>query len=363
MKASERNAFISDQLECLIARVRAGEGPKLDRYKNERAVLERLIPIRTDGFRGVTLTAMLGKFVRSDINTSTEFYSISPRGIFEQGIRPVLKRHRIPTGASAPLNVAKNVQVLDEKWAEGREPEDAALAAVDYIRRINRHWDDEALRDDLVMMFLQRMIEYADEIQTLDIELPPIDGDAPIEIAKRLARFALDYPEGGTMPQYIVGLLLASLRSNDGTFTNVGGLNASVFGTNTTSNKPSDIWEVLPSGALGNLYEITCKPVDWDRLEAAVDSFAGLNLPTVPITFVCRVPEDCSSLPLVGGSMVLRGATFQFTDFAAFVEATYLLLTQDKRLAAFKMIAEFIADPSRKTKTKRGWASVFGVSP
>ena len=61
MKASERNAFISDELERLIALVKAGKGPRADRYKNERAVLERLVPIRTDGFRGVTLTAIMGK--------------------------------------------------------------------------------------------------------------------------------------------------------------------------------------------------------------------------------------------------------------------------------------------------------------
>ncbi len=70
-------------------------------------MLERLIPIQTDGFRGITLTAIMGKMIREDINTSNEFGSINPRAIFEKGIRPVLKKHRIPTGASAPLNVAR----------------------------------------------------------------------------------------------------------------------------------------------------------------------------------------------------------------------------------------------------------------
>ena len=360
MKAAERNAFISDELERLIALVKAGKGPKADRYKNERAVLERLVPIRTDGFRGVTLTAIMGKLIRDDINTSTEFYAIQPRGLFEQGIRPVLKRHRIPTGASAPLNVAKNVQVLDEKWAEGRDPEDAALAAVDYIRRINRHWTDEALRNDLIMMFLQRLVSYAAEVAAHDVELAPIEGAVPLELARRLADFALAYPEGGSIPQFVVGALLAAARSTDSDYAAMGGIEASVFGTNSTSNKPADLWEILPSGAYGNLYEVTCKSVDIDRLDAAVDSFSRLGVATAPITFVCRVPENCASLSLENGVVLHRGIPFQFIDFVKFVENTIVLLTPAKRALVFEEIARFVAEPARGVKTKRGWGTAFG---
>jgi hypothetical protein len=357
---AKRNEFVSQTLSDFINRVKAGDGPALDRYRSERAVLEKLIPINSDGFRGVTLTAIMGKFVRADINTSTEFSSINPRSIFEQGIRPVLKRNRIPTGASAPLNVAKNIQVLDEKWAEGRKPESAALAAVDYIRRVNRHWPDVAMRDDLIMMFLQRLIAYADEVAAHDVDLAPIDGVVPIVLAKRLAQFALSFPEGGSMPQFVAGALLAETRSTDGEYAPIGGVEASVFGTNSTSNKPADLWEKLTSGPLANLYEVTCKAVDVERLNAAVDSFAKLELPTTPITFVCRVPEDCGTLNLVEGALTFRGVPFQFLDFAAFVETTFVMLTAAKQLAALERVAAFVADPARAVKTKAGWAKAFG---
>lgn len=182
LKPADRNTFVQAKLVEYIERVKKGEGPASDRYRSERKVLERLIPIQTDGFRGITLTAIFGKLVRQDINTGTEFDSINPRGLFEQGIRPVLKKYRVPSGASPPLNVAKNVQVLDEKWAEGRKPEDAALAAVDYIRRINRHWEDPSFRDDLIMMFIQRLMAYAEEVGSHDIELPPLKGMPPIAL-------------------------------------------------------------------------------------------------------------------------------------------------------------------------------------
>lgn len=362
LKPKERNAQIVTKLNEYITRVKAGEGPAYDRYKSERRVLERLIPIRTDGFRGITLTAMMGKFIREDINTGNEFHAINPRGIFESAIRGVLKMHRIPTGASPPLNVAKNVQVLDEKWAEGKDPEDAALAAVDYIRRINRHWADPAMRDDLIMIFMQRLVAYAEEVGSHDVELAPIDGQPPLAIAKRLAAFVLAYPEGGSVPQAVIGEIIAAARRSDTDYAPLSGTDASVFGTNTTSNKPADLWETLVVGGFNNLYEVTCKPVNDERLAAAVDSFAKTGLPTMPITFICRLPRDVATLEIVDGTLVYRGVPFQFLDITAFIETVFIMLTPTKRLAVMERIAAFIAAPSRSIKTKDGWGEAFGVS-
>jgi hypothetical protein len=360
-KPAERDAFVSAQLSEYIERAKRGEGPAADRYKSERRVLERLIPIKTSGFRGITLTAIMGKLVRDDINTGTEFDAITPRPLFEKGIKPVLKLHRIPTGASAPLNVAKNAQVLDEKWAEGRRPEDAARAAVEYIRLINRHWPDPDFRDDLIMMFIQRLVKYAEEVAADDVELAPIEGLIPIVLAKKLSSFSLKNLEGGALPQFVVGVLLATARVSDGDYAALEGVDASVFGTNTTSNKPADLWEKLASGEFGNLYEVTCKPVDLDRLDAAVESFAKLAIPTTPITFVCRMPEDCGDLDLADGSMTHRGLPFQFLDIRSVIETTFVMLTAAKRVLVMEQVAEFVADPNRLAKTKKAWAAAFGA--
>lgn len=362
MRPAERNAYIREMLTGYIERALAGDGPAADRYQSERKVLERLIPIQTDGFRGITLTAIMGKLVRSDINTGTEFDSINPRGLFENAIYPVLRANRVPTAKSAPLNVAKNVQVLDEKWAEGRKPEDSALAAVDYVRRINRHWNDESFRDDLIMMFVQRLMAYAEEVGQLDVELPPLDQVPPIALGSRLANFAVEFPEGGSIPQFVVGALLVFSRESNTDYLSFDGMDASVFGTNTTSNKPADLWEKLPDGRLGNLYEVTCKEVKTARLDAAVDSFASLNAPNTPITFVCRLPEDASSLDLQESAIVYRGVMFQFIDIRDVIKLLFVLLTPSRQRDALEKIAEFIAEPSRPTKTKKAWARAFGVS-
>ena len=359
LKPAERNAFVAKKLREYIERVQAGQGPSADRYPSERKVLERLVPIETDGFRGITLTAIMGKYVRDDINTGTEFDSIHPRGLFENGIRPVLKEFRIPTSASAPLNVAKNTQVLDEKWAEGRKPEDSALAAVDYIRRINRHWHDPDFREDLVMMFVQRLVAYAAEVSSHDAVLVGLEGAPPLSLAHKLAKFICDFPEGGSIPQFVVGTLLDQLRLNDTDYQFVGGLDASAFGTNTTSNKPADLWEKLADGSLGNLYEVTCKRVDHTRLDAAVDSFAQLELPNMPITFVCRLPDDVASLELENGTIIVRGVTFQFVDISEFVIAIFILLNARKQGEVLSCVANFISDPARKIRTKQGWSKAF----
>ena len=362
MNPAERDAFISDELELLIQAVRDGEAPAKDRYRNERAVLERLIPIHTDGFRGITLTAIMGKMVREDINSSNEFGDINPRPVFEKGIRPVLKRHKVPTGASPPLNVAKNVQVIDEKWAEGRKPEDAALAAVDYIRRVNRHWQNEALRRDLILMFLERLLEFADEIGQLDVELELSAEEAPISIARRLSNFVIDFPEAGAAPQFLFSRLLEALRGEDASIESVLGGDASVFGTNSTSSKPADVWEVLPDQNIGNLFEVSCKKVDYERLDAAVESYAKLNWPNLPVTFVCLLPENVRELSLVDGAVIHRGMRFQFCDLRSFIEVSFILLTPVKRVWVVEQFNEFVSDPSRRIKTKKAWADLFAKS-
>lgn len=361
MKAADRDQFVAKKLTKYFNRVRNGEGPKASSYKAERKVLERLIPIQTDGFRGITLTAIMGKLVNEDVHTGNQFDSINPRGVFERGIRPVLKENKVPTGASPPLNVAKNVQVLDEKWAEGRKPEDAALAAVDYIRRINRHWNNEELRDDLIMMFMQRLLEYADEVGSHVVSMPELDDEAPIDIAVKLVEFTVKHQEGGSTPQFVVGTLLAAVRSTDSDYNAVEGVEASVFGTNTTSNKPADLWDRMADKSLGNLYEVTCKKVDIDRLDAAVDSFAKLGLPNAPITFVCRMLTDVSTLKLTNRSIVHRGVTFQFIDLGALAIAMFLLLAEEKRRVVLEEIAAWVADPSRKIGTKNGWREIVAV--
>lgn len=99
-------------------------------------ILTDLIYTNAKGFRGVVLTALIGMDIDPSYNPLNNFYDCNPRSIFENAIWEVLTDYHIPCGKSDPLNVAKNIQELNESWAEGRRPQSAALAAVNFLRLV-----------------------------------------------------------------------------------------------------------------------------------------------------------------------------------------------------------------------------------
>ncbi|WP_284278643.1 hypothetical protein, partial [Sphingobium jiangsuense] len=116
---------------------KAGSAIKASDFRKERSILEKLIPVKAAGFRGIVLTAIVGKELDANYDPTTDFYASSPRTLFEKGIYYALQENRVPCGKSDPLNVAKNAQVIDETWAKGRRPESAAMAAVEYIKLVH----------------------------------------------------------------------------------------------------------------------------------------------------------------------------------------------------------------------------------
>lgn len=92
-----------------------------------------------------------------------------------------------------------------------------------------------------------------------------------------------------------------------------------------------------------------------------IDEYAKLGLPNAPITFVCRMLTDVSTLKLTNRSIVHRGVTFQFIDLGALAIAMFLLLAEEKRRVVLEEIAAWVADPSRKIGTKNGWREIVAV--
>ena len=111
---------------------------------------------------------------------------------------------------------------------------------------------------------------------------------APLQLAEMLSRFVIECPEGGAVPQFIVGHLINKIRKDDSKFLSVEGFKDSVFGTNTTSKKPADVWEIMSNGKLGELYEITVKTIDYKRLDDCADSLHNQGIKDKVITFICN---------------------------------------------------------------------------
>jgi hypothetical protein len=171
--ANDRNTRAKEIVDGLIRRARSA--PLSANAKmaltGEFRILERLIPIQAKGFRGIVLTGIVGKLLDDTYNPLENFYGCSPRSIFEQGIYYSLTDARIPCGQSDPLNVAKNARKIDMEWANGRRPEDAAKAAVEYLQIIENDWHNEQRRFLVIQAFFERLVKYAEEVDGLVVPM------------------------------------------------------------------------------------------------------------------------------------------------------------------------------------------------
>lgn len=357
MEIVQRNAeakrFISEKLDH-AANLTENHFEHLPDYNKLLTTLEDLIHVTAMGFRGVVATAITGKHLNSDYNPLINFYSCNPRSIFEKGIFYGLEG-RVPCGKSDPLNVAKNINILDEAWVKGKRPAKSAQAAVDYLRFIEK--SKGANQQKIIDFFFFKLLEYGNSIQDMVIQVPREGGTAHQLFAWKLSRLVLDYPESGTIPQLVISILLNKVYEHS-TIAVEGG-NESVFGTNTTSKKPADIWLENENGPY-NLYEITVKTVDYKRLDDCIQSLNSVNMLDKPVHFICRLNKDIATLDTMNHSLTYKGKTFNFVDISTFIKSLVTLLNTEQMLDITNELASFVSDIQRPIKTKNGWNLLFG---
>jgi hypothetical protein len=325
----------------------------LANYSNLSQVLVDLIEVKAMGFRGVVATALTGLHLNSKFDPLNNFYSCNPRSIFENGIFYAYEGI-IPCGKSDPLNVAKNQYTLDEGWAAGKRPQKAAQAAVNFLRAVVSATSEKEL---LVDFYFYRLMQYAEKVKAIKIEVPNSGDLSSQEIGHCLAEFTYQFPESGTIPQLVVSLLLKAAY-NESSLTVEGG-DESVFGTNTTSKKPADIW-IEDVGIPINLYEITVKKIDVKRLDDSLQSLNSLGMLDKNIHFICRLPEDVSSLNSISnGTFNYKGKNFNFVDLKSFILSLVALLTKVQLNMIIDELASFIKKIDRPVSTKDGWNSIF----
>ena len=355
MSVPERNSLARTYVEDQITRAKSN-ATEISVADDLDQVLRDLIYVKANGFRGVVLTAIVGLKINPDYNPLSSFYDCNPRAIFEQAIWYALTQNGIPCGKSDPLNVAKNINQLDEAWAIGRRPQKAALAAVNYLNRLMDASSTED-REYLVDCFFDYLVRFAEDIASIEIIIPDNASNIGQDVNNKLIDFVLSYPESGTIPQYVIGKLIERLYSNSG-YT-VGGADDSVFGTNTTSKKPADIW-VMSGEKYINLYEITVKKVDEKRLDDCLDALDKAELMEQPVTFICRIPLDTDLLGLnKTGVYDFKGKPLYFIDISEFINSILALLSQEQIKEFMVELASFVEDVNRPISTKEGWSKIF----
>ena len=358
MTTNQRNEtakqYILDKLE-LAERSLESDFENLHNYTILKQTLHDLIFVTSKGFRGVVATAITGKHLNPKYDPLNNFYSCKPRAIFEHGIFYAFE-NKIPCGKSDPLNVAKNVNILDENWAKGKRPQKSAMAAVNYLRYIEASSNKDE-KEKLINFFFFKLTEYAKSIASIKIDIPTSSKASNQEIAHKLTNFVLTYPESGTTPQLVISKLLNKLYEHSE--ITVKGGDESVFGTNTTSKKPADIWLELEEQPF-NLFEITVKKIDEKRLDDCIQSLNSVNMLNKQVNFICRIPEDIKTLTnLQNGTLSYKNKAFNFVDIKIFITSIILLLPSFDIDDLLKELSEFMSNVDRPEITKKGWNSIF----
>ncbi len=329
--------------------------PEFTSGSNVHKLLTDLIEVNAKGFRGVVVTALTGIHLNESYDPLNNFYGCNPRSIFEGGIWYALQENGIPCGKSDPLNVAKNANQLNEDWAHGRRPQTAAMAVVNFLHLVMESKQNKRAR--LVDYFFFRLWKYSQSIVGYQLsEIEASDHSNQI-IGSKLTDFTLRYPESGNLPQYLVSQLLSGLFRVSA--VEVVGGDESVFGTNTTSKKPADIWLEV-EGVQTNLYEVTVKPVSKKRLDDSLDSLRSTGHINNPVTFICRIDSDVRDLDLIGGSFEYKGKRFDFVDYRHFCLSIFALLNEEECSTVLRNVALFVRDKNISMRTKVGWNEFFG---
>lgn len=327
---------------------------EFDEKSSEYKLLTDLIEIKAKGFRGVVVTALTGLHLNARYDPLNDFYECNPRSIFEEGIWYALEENGVPCGKSDPLNVAKNANQLNEDWAQGKRPQSAAMAVVNFLRLVMDAKSSKRAR--LIDYFFFRLWKYSQTVTGFQLAKIEASSHSHQTIGCKLVDFTLKYPESGNLPQYLVAELLAELFRASGVKVIGGG--ESAFGTNTTSKKPADIWLEVEEVPI-NLYEITVKPVSIKRLDDSLDALHTTGHLNHPVTFICRIDMDVKNLSLVDGSFQYRGKRFDFVDYRCFCLSIFSLLS-DKGLATIlSSVAKFVQNKNISMKVKSGWNEYF----
>ena len=315
------------------------------------------------GFREVVITALMGKMIDEDFKPTDSCYSCKPRGIYETPIRNTLLQHSIPNRKSGPLNVAKAQDKLDEAWANGRSDKTAARCAVRLIAMIESETQDNL--ENFAIALHRKFLDEANRIEDLAIE---IDDEEDPTYLYAICKELIDIvPDGGNTPQRIFGLILHNYHEFLDSDIVVTGYEDSASTTSTTSKKPGDVNEELEDGTVLNVYEITVKKFDENRMRDSHDTVNIYNeeheTALDEIIVVCR-RQDCHPEIMTSesnwhlGRYEYRGMTYYFVDIYEWIYSKLIEMNGTARNSFHTDLSTYINHPNTSEALKVHWSSL-----
>lgn len=284
-------------------------------------LLNPLFNTTTWGYREILLVVYIGMKLDVNYRATSALYDCNPRAIYEGPIKDFLIEHKIPHRKSGPLNIAKATPGLDENWASQRRPSDLARNVVNIVNLLEQDNTNQEELDDFAVLLLRKFLENAKKTESLSFEsAPSSDPNVLVPLTITLIKKA---PDGGNTPQRIFGYLLNTYHDYLNTGIVVTGYEDSASTTSTTSKKPGDINEEKEDGSIHNIYEVTVKPFDLNRIRDSFDSLLTYNQENSSanseIIGVCRKEDTPSFINKCAsdfyfGNYVYQGVTYFFID-------------------------------------------------
>jgi len=318
-----------------------------------RLKVHQLCIARVQGYREVLLTVLVA-WIDGEIfdPCNGDFYDCKPRAIFEQGIRPALVGLGLKSRKSGPLNVAKAQRRLDEAWARSRDDPSSALLVVSLLRWIAP--DRQRRATSTLRALLEELIEEAKELSTLSVA-PPTALSAT-QAAIRLMRLIELAPDSGNTAQTVVHAALLTLY--EGTEAKIADLGRASE-TNLTSKKPADISVSAPWSTRLQLYEVTTKTIDANRLRDSDESVLAYGNEANCVTWICRNPENLHGLALTDSTLLSSaGIRHEFIDLHTWLLITMELLGSQRRDRYFAILVRYIDDGQTDRVVKEAWAEL-----
>ena len=79
-----------------------------------------------------------------------------------------------------------------------------------------------------------------------------------------------------------------------------------------------------------------------------------------PVTFICRMPIDVSTLGVIKNNTIeYKGKRFDFLDISSFIHIVTALLSTSQIISLIDELQSFIMKIDRPIKTKEGWNTIF----
>lgn len=353
LSAEQRNTKIHLLLTNLLKEARGNQAIEYPPPFTKEEV-ETLFTSHIWGHREITLTIILARLLDPVFKASEDFYACNPRSIYEKPIRELLRQNGIPHKKSGPLNVAKNSQKIDSVWAHNKRGDGMALVVADLVKKIEIVSREEL--EKFALAYVKRYLLEATKVASLNFEIN--NTEDPVFLYNLCKDLIINVPDGGSIPQFLVGTLIENFNSGNESDLITSGHLDSVSSTNTTSKKPGDVIEEFPDSSK-RIYEITVKTFSMDRMMESHEAVKAFDeVAEIKEVFViCRevdVPTEVkrTSSSFLLGALPYQDIIYYFVDIFAWVQDKILFMPASSRIEFYAAVVDHVNEVNTSEKVK-----------